>query len=590
MESQGQAAIPLAPTGVRVLPDHIINRIAAGEVIERPSSVVRELLDNSLDAGATEIIIAIEEGGRRLIRVTDNGCAMSRDDALLAFERHATSKIRSLNDLKGIATLGFRGEALPSIAAISMMTLRTRRNIDSLATQIEYRGGTLQGVDSVPGATGTTIEVRNLFFNTPARKKFLKTSRTEELKIKQRILQSSLAAPRTRLVLIGDRGRELLRLDPSASSLTRALERFSGNYVSFERAFGGMKLCGLVSHPSLAQLRTDSFTILVNGRAVSDRLVLRAVREGFDTTLKPKEFPTGFISIELDPELVDVNVHPQKSEVRFQDDRSAFVAIREAVFQAVQTFKAPLSSAPLVRDFNRHFSMPPATISPFNLRFNNSMQESPQSSPVFSAAPAVVSESQTFRFSDLHYLGQLMECYLLCQQGEEFCVVDMHAAHERYNFNLLRNKITTGAVQIQELLIPLTIELSEAGVANCLEHQAVLSQLGFRLESFGEGALLVRAAPTILPQSSIATVIRELSAIEYGAGAEGVVKEEIDHLAARLACHASIRAGKQMTREEVLALFSALDSTEFSAACPHGRPVVVRFMRSEVERWFGRDR
>ncbi|MBN8550796.1 MAG: DNA mismatch repair endonuclease MutL [Deltaproteobacteria bacterium] len=580
---------------VRVLADDVINKISAGEVVERPASVVRELVDNALDAGATDISVTLEDGGQRLIRVSDDGSGMERDDALLALERHATSKLSQPDDLLSIATLGFRGEALPSIAAVSKMVLRTRPESAVAATEIIIAGGKILKVQEAAAPRGSTMEVRQLFYNTPARRKFLKSARTEELKVKTWLTHASISRPQVRIRLISD-GRELLNLPRHSSELERAASIFRGTTIPFEGHSESLSLVGLVGHPSLAQMESGAFVILVNGRLISDRMIVRAVKEGFDSTLKDREFPIGFVSLRLAAGDVDVNVHPQKSEVRFRHAQEVFEAVKKCVAGAVQEFCFPVRGA-------ASFTQTPKTTS-HNTSFNfqslpaheprASQPFAPYAAPVAPKEPASESRSEEkeedFRFSDLRYIGQLMECYLLTEWNEQFYIVDMHAAHERYNFNLMRRAFRERNVQSQQLLVPLSIELSEEGVERCLRQAPLFEGLGFHWDSLGPTTLVARAMPSYFREAKLVQVIKEVAALTDEFESDAAYHEQVDKIAARLACHASIRSGKEMEREEVYALFKALDSTEFSAACPHGRPVVVSFSKEDVEAWFGRDR
>lgn len=596
---------------IHVLKDHVINRIAAGEVVERPASIVRELVDNAIDAGASDIRISLDGGGRSQIQILDDGEGMSRDDALLAFERHATSKIRDAEDIEHIATMGFRGEALPSIAAVARVTVRTRREDEPLGTQVSIAGGKVRAVEEVSCAVGTEMTVRGLFFNTPARRKFLKSPRVEERMIKQWVTRASLGNPSVRYRLLFD-GREVLHLPRRESIEDRAQDIFQGNHVFLAAENEEVSLHGMVGHPALAQTKAGSFVFLVNGRLITDASLLRAVRDGFDTTLKDREYPVGYISITLPPEDVDVNVHPQKSEVRFRNQRELFVFVREKVLEAVQSFRAPVSGASSLNSpfqQSKSFTGEKSVQVAGNLAFAPqapTTNSEPQSHFEFSRPSPLPRMSQPsenepvdqpslqslapFRFSKLRYIGQLLECYLVCEYDERVYIVDMHAAHERYNFNLIRNGYRKQKPHSQQLLVPQPISLMEEGVQNILDHTSMLEQFGFEIEPFGSEQVVIRSVPTLLLEKDFTTLIKEFAAFDYPEAAEGRFHEAIDHIAARVACHASIRSGKRMKSEEVYALFEALDSTEFSAACPHGRPVVVSFSEFEVERWFGRDR
>ena len=583
---------------VRVLEDHVANQIAAGEVIERPASIVRELVDNAVDAGSTDITIALEDGGKRLIRVSDNGSGMERDDAILAFERHATSKIQSATDLDSLVTLGFRGEALPSIAAVSRVRLRTKTSQADIGTEIIIEGGKLRNVAECSLSSGSDIEIRNLFFNTPARKKFLHSSSTEGSKVRAWLIHSSLSRPHIRYRLISD-GRELVNLARKENMMSRAKGVFRGATVSIDSHKGPVAVTGIVSHPAMAQADTSGFVILVNARLVSDRSVMRAVREGFDSTLKDREFPVGFVSIELSPAEVDVNVHPQKSEVRFRNQREVFAAVRDAVAEGVKGFVAPFktsyfqaSATPAASGAREVLSY--AQPFPFKSqsKFGSQVYEHSGSAAlaVEQADFSQPTSSEPFRFSNLRYIGQALLCYLFCEYQDQVYVVDMHAAHERYNFNLIRKRFSERSVASQRALVPVVVELTPDGFDRVSAKREMLESFGFELEPFGECSVAIRAFPAVLKEPSLPMLVKEFASVDFEDESLGGLKERVDHVAARLACHASVRSGEGLTRDEVYALFEALDSTEFSAACPHGRPVIVSFSADEVEQWFGRDR
>jgi DNA mismatch repair protein MutL len=596
---------------VRVLPDHVANQIAAGEVVDRPAAIVRELVDNALDAGATDIAVFLENGGHASVRVVDDGCGMTRDDALLAFERHATSKIAAAEDLQTLATLGFRGEALPSIASVSKIELITRERESATATRLLIEGGQVRRVEGVAAPVGTSFEVRSLFYNTPARKKFLKQPKTEEQRIKQWLSFVSIPHPGVRFRLTSD-GREVLNLARRESSIERGVQFFKGSTVPFESTRGEIAVRGRVGHPALAEASTQSFATFVNGRLVSDRGLLRAVKEGFDSTLKEREFPIGFLLVELPPGDVDVNVHPQKSEIRLRTPHDVFLAVKEGVMAAVREFRGPAVipsgtgsgmskpwDAPRSADRTLSaFDRPPASAlqlaAPRSSVFPTVIQETPpiqatmwgSSAPALTCAPLVAS----FRYTDLRYVGLILECYLICQHSEKLYVVDMHAAHERCNYNRVRQQYRDRAVNAQQLLVPFVVELSEIGLANCLEQSEIFRAFGFEVDAFGDSALVVRSVPVLFGSGDIAALIKEVAALTSEDDATGRFEERIDHIAARIACHASIRSGETMTREEAYALLADLDQAELSGACPHGRPVIVSFDRVTVEQWFGRDR
>lgn len=588
---------------VRVLPDQVANQIAAGEVVDRPAAIVRELVDNAIDAGASDIAVHLENGGHASVRVVDDGCGMGRDDALLAFERHATSKIEAAHDLLALTTLGFRGEALPSIASVAKVELVTREHESETATRVLIEGGHVRRVESIAAPVGTSIEVRSLFFNTPARKKFLKQPRTEEQRIKQWLSFVSIPHPEIRFRLFSD-GREILNLARRTTPLERGVQFFKGSTVPFEGERGGVGVRGRVGHPALAEASTQSFATFVNGRLVTDRGLLRAVKEGFDSTLKEREFPIGFLLIDIAPADVDVNVHPQKSEIRLRAPHDVFLAVKGAVMGAVHEFRGPaviptgmrggeavphtdvVQSSPLA-GFGDSNSAYARAVGGFETVVRDAPLLQPSMWAVSGPTPA---PTQPFRYTDLRYVGLILDCYLVCEHAERLYVVDMHAAHERCNYNRIREQHRERAVNSQQLLVPFVVELSEVGLSNCLEQSEIFRTFGFEVDAFGESALVIRSVPGLFGTGDIAALVKEVAALAPEDDATGRFEERIDHIAARIACHASIRSGETMTREEVYALLADLERTEFSGACPHGRPVIVSFDRMTVEQWFGRDR
>lgn len=584
---------------IKVLPESVINKISAGEVIERPAAVVRELVDNSLDAGATEVSIYLGNGGHALIRVVDNGSGMNRDDAILAFERHATSKLRSDQDLLSIQTLGFRGEALSSIGAVSKVRLKTREKEGALGVEVEVKAGKLNSVRDTAVPCGTDLQVEGLFFNTPARRKFLRSPATEEKKVKQWVIHSSIAHPHVHYRLYIDQ-REVLVLAPRETSILRGREFFRGNTVSIGGTIGNITVRGVLAHPALAQVDTDSLVIIVNARPVSDRMILKAVKEGFFSTLKERELPLGFVSIELPSSDVDVNVHPQKSEVRFRNPQEVFLAVRQAVQNAVKEFSPAMvmqTNAP--RTFESGASNPQSTVKAQGSYGVGSIFSARLLNPVVNQSLAVqpvevdsesVQESAIFRFSALRYIGQALGCYLFCECEGAVYVIDMHAAHERYNFNLIRNGFRERGIARQKLLVPERLALTESAAESLVEHLATLEQFGFEIEETGIDELVIQEVPAILVGKDVQALMKDIAALPFGATAQGCLEQAIDNISARIACHASVRTGDRLSKEEAYALFAALDKAEFSAACPHGRPIMVKFTASNIEKWFGRDR
>jgi len=630
---------------IKVLSDVVINQIAAGEVVERPASVVRELVDNAVDAGATDIFIALESGGHNRIRIRDNGCGMTRDEALLAFERHATSKVATIDDLNTLTTMGFRGEALASIAAVSKIKLTTRSKEAGIGTSVTFRGGKLVDVQSVAWNEGTEMEVEHLFFNTPARRKFLKSPRSEVSRIRSWVAHSALSRPHVRYRLVSD-GDEILNLPIVESIQARGAHVFPGDLTPISLREGGVKVQGMIGHPGQALSDASGFVILINGRLVSDKIILRAAREGYDSMLKDREFPIGYLSLTMPPEYVDVNVHPQKSEVRFRHPDQVFAVVRGAVLAGVRSIKRPLVSAPAPvmsaqsdvttaphLEFPRAAFAPPSVPSshgtaplqptpvsrfewpipapvaqspvveavvPMGTTSNVAEQLAPKSfQPSFFVASAppegyegatTPAANRDFRYQDLRYIGQLLGCYLVCEINNRLVVVDMHAAHERVNYNKIREARAKCALTVQKLLIPERVRLTPEQVVGLLEQESALRELAFEVAQVDAETVEVHGVPGVLSHLDAIGVIKDIAAEPVMAGWRERLDERIDHLTARLACHASVRGGDVVNRSEAYALLQQLDAAETAGACPHGRPVVAEFPRDAVERWFGRDR
>ena len=611
---------------IKRLSEETINRIAAGEVVERPLSVVRELVDNSLDARATSITVELRDGGQTLIRVSDDGTGIRSDEIELAFERHATSKIEKEEDLISIQSFGFRGEALASISSVSKLRVRSRHITEEAGVEVEFEGGVIVRRQRVAMPVGTEIIVQELFFNTPARKKFLKTDRGETIKITAWLRANALLHPEVRTKLLID-GREKLQLAQRGSSLERAREIYPGEAVSVSYEEQQLRVTGYLCAPHYAKATPSALTLFINGRMLSDRALLRAVREGFGGTLKPQQAPLGYLHIELPGDLVDVNVHPQKQEVRFWNSSRMFQLVLRSVRSAVGAFKSPIAGAVSLKKESLG-NVPAASSSERALMNDSQMEEqrldlqpaqsfvsavvtdridrgrqqqwleagsdspervSPRESKLHSAsdiASIVTGATTGFRYQDLRYLGTVLSCYLICEYGEQLVVIDMHAAHERINYNEILERLRSRVPQKEALLIPLTLQFDVELVEKIVEQEVLFTECGFRIQVRGETAIDVLEKPSWIALKQVKAALRELA--EEDLPVERALESELEKVAARLACHASIRSGDLQTREEVFALFAALDEAEWSSACPHGRPVITTFGKNELERRFGR--
>lgn len=627
---------------VQLLPDHLVNKIAAGEVVDRPASVVKELVENSIDAGATKIMVTIEGGGRSLIEVHDNGCGLNRSDALMAFERHATSKLRSEEDLFSLTSRGFRGEALPSIASIAKVSLKTCNSTEGVGLNVQIEGGKILGVTPVARSIGTSIQVRSLFYNTPVRRKFLRSEEYEGAKVKQTLRRIALIEPLISFELI-ERGKTVLFLPAPATFLERAASLLDGVTARCQYEASGVKVDGVIGHPAQATSSLESLVVYVNRRPVADKLIARAIRDGFESTLKSKEFPLGVIAIEVDPSMVDVNVHPQKSEVRFVRPQDVFEAVKVAVNGAFLSFRSPLPHDWSVRSrqssyeyntgHNRVFevrvveesrlsdesatrgallqlspSAPSETYRALNFCEANAAPVASEGSGTGeritgfptseSSAPALnLYPDESFVYRSLRYLGQVSSCYLLFEgTGGALVVMDMHAAHERVNYARLMAQIDSNKIlNSQQLLVPYRIELGEEAVSLLCERFQEIESFGFKVRGVSESAIELLSEPVMpfarphLRRSEIRAFFEDAARSDWGADIWLLFRERLAAILARVACHASIRGGERIEPGEVSALCSELDTIYASNACPHGRPVVVSFSTLAMGKWFGRD-
>ena len=599
---------------IRKLDAALVNQIAAGEVVERPASIVKELVENALDAGATRVRVDIEHGGLTLVRVTDDGEGMSRDDAALALERHATSKITAFDDLLRLTTFGFRGEALPSIASVSRLTLTTRREEDSEATEVTVDDGTAH-VRATSRARGTTVEVRELFFNVPARRKFLKAAPTEAAHVGEVVLHAALARPEVTFVLARDGkvAREYLR---ASTRRERALHALSEpRLVACKGERGPLRVEAHLGPPERARAGAGALHLLVNGRPVRDRPLARAVAQAYGSVLEGGRYPVGVVHIELAPELVDVNVHPQKSEVRFQDARALFDALTRELFDSLaKVFAIPAlgpSSRPWLAPSSRSYLNPPSTDPGASssgppafalaerdttrsvvaddlaalVSFAPSPSEGPSTQASRSEDPRLFS-TQGF-YASLRFAAQIRSTFLVCESDDGVYVIDQHAADERRNFDKLRRAFETRAVAVQKLLVPEIVEVSPEEAVTLAEHEEVAARLGVEVRTVGPTSVAVHGVPALLVRARPERLLRDLLA-ELSRAASRPFSGAVDLVLATMACHGSIRAGDALSAQQAQALVAALDDVDFSGHCPHGRPVLLRIPFSELERRVGR--
>jgi DNA mismatch repair protein MutL len=648
---------------VEVLPDHVIDQIAAGEVIERPASVVKELVENALDAGARAITVDVEGGGRALVRVVDDGCGMSPDDARRALQRHATSKLRGVDDLWTLTTMGFRGEALPSIASVSRMTLTTRRRGDLAATRVVLDGGRVVDVGEAGAPVGTCVEVRDLLFNVPARLKFLKGEATEASHITETVARLAMTHPQVHLRLRHG-GRTVIDAAPTPEPLERARvllgARLADRLHVATGEEGGVRVTALLGAPSLAQTTSRGVQLYVGRRFVRDRGLLHAVAMGYGELVPRGRYPVAVVTVDVDGGAVDVNVHPQKLEVRFGDAAAVASAVRHVVRKGVaaapwlgeSAASAPVQvnavaaygpAAPGLAGYGGGRGAGPARASDLATRYAESTTRalfplggvsraaeqpplpvasraaSPAVSPVRAegtgpaqwvadvrariaraqpaepeapalpagAVPVAVPAPNETYFGSLRYLGQLDRTYLVCEGDGELVLIDQHAAHERVEFQRLRERSGGAELPVQRLLFPQTIDVGITEAAVVADAADVLASVGYEVEPFGGTTVAIKAVPAALRHDP-AAVLRELLAELSDRDGSRAVEQHLDQVLATVACHSVVRAGDVLSPREAEALLASMDGVDFRAHCPHGRPVLLRLAISEIGRRLGR--
>ncbi|MCE7032640.1 DNA mismatch repair endonuclease MutL [Lysobacter sp. GX 14042] len=613
---------------IRPLPDTLVNQIAAGEVVERPASVVKELVENALDAGAGRVDIDLEEGGTRLIRIRDDGRGIAATELPLAVSRHATSKIASLEDLEAVATLGFRGEALPSIASVSRFSMVSRREADGHGSAIEVDGGRVGEPGPRPHPRGTTVEVRDLFYNVPARRKFLRAERTELGHIEEWLRQLALARPQVELRLTHN-GKPSRRWKGEADLLSdvRLHEtlgpEFARHAMRVEHEGAGLRLHGWVARPAYNRASADQQYLYCNGRAIRDRSVAHAVKLAYSDVLYHGRQPAYVLFLELDPRRVDVNVHPAKHEVRFRDARlihdfvyrtlqSALAETRAGVEGQGMQPSAPPGGGPASMD---GAGWQPRPQVPLSLREvadaragyaalygahdgGATVMEAPgATAPGVTASGTPVPawrpdpDDAAAGFPPLGYaIAQLHGIYILAENRDGLVVVDMHAAHERIGYERLKAAHDSEGLRSQPLLVPASLAVSarEAEVAE--REAATLAELGFEVTRSGPQAVTLRAVPALLAHGEVEALLRDVLADLLEHGASRRVAGARDELLSTMACHGAVRANRRLTVPEMNALLRDMEATERSDQCNHGRPTWTRFGLAEIDRWFLRGR
>ncbi|HGM7336806.1 TPA: DNA mismatch repair endonuclease MutL [Stenotrophomonas maltophilia] len=628
------------PRPIRPLPDILINQIAAGEVVERPASVVKELVENAIDAGASRVDIDLEEGGVRLIRIRDNGSGIAPEQLPLAVSRHATSKIADLDDLESVATLGFRGEALPSIASVSRFTLASRRAHDEHGSALQIEGGKIGEVTPRAHAPGTTVEVRELFYNVPARRKFLRAERTELGHIEEWLRSLALARPDVEL-RVSHNGKASRRYKPgdlySDARLAETLgEDFANQAVRVDHSGAGLRLHGWIAQPHYSRASADQQYLYVNGRSVRDRSVAHAVKMAYGDVLYHGRQPAYVLFLELDPTRVDVNVHPAKHEVRFRDSRLVHDFVYRTLKDALADTRAgmsaqeigavpahpvdaaatPMASSAGASGFGLVRGPAPGSGSGGGGGFSGwrpqqplglQVADAPAAYAALYAAPSGAERGATLPpmpsenglpvtsadagVPPLGYaIAQLHGIYILAENAEGLIVVDMHAAHERIGYERLKNAHDGIGLQSQPLLVPITLAVGEREADTAESEAETLAALGFEVTRAGPGSLHVRSIPALLAHAEPEGLLRDVLTDLREHGQSRRVASARDELLSTMACHGAVRANRRLTVPEMNALLRDMEITERSGQCNHGRPTWARFSLAEIDRWFLRGR
>jgi len=602
---------------IRVLSDNLVSKIAAGEIVERPASVVKELVENSIDAGSKNIRIELESGGKKLIEVSDDGEGMSRDEALLSLERHATSKIKDINDLFSVKSLGFRGEAIPSIASVSRFKLTTRTNEEVIGSVITVEGGKIRQVEETGCPPGTTVQVKNLFYNTPVRLKFMRKIETELSNVLDIVQREAMSRPGIGFEVLHG-GKTLLRLSRKDNLPDRLTDIFpNAELHSASSEAEGIRVSGFISSPLDTRSTTQKLFTYINLRAVRDKFLTRIIIDSYGKMLEKRKFPQGALFLEIPAQEVDVNVHPTKNEVRFRNQRLIADLIRASVLKM-------LREAPWIKSYKqrvenshsgyiegkdsfssyettRHLNRPKRGFAEeareiyFNdtVTVRNEIVSATHSGHDYHIAQNDSSPKSLFEngglYSSLRIIGQIKELYIVCASENGMVLVDQHAAHERINYEKIKSAYTEDKEpEVQELLVPEVIEFTPYESSLIEKHKEEFETLGLRVEEFGNNSFLIRSVPALLKNVDSVSLLKDVIYEIASTGKEESISEKIDLVIATMACHSSIRAKFELNLEEMKALLKELDHMKFPHSCPHGRPVAVELSYYDIERMFKR--
>jgi DNA mismatch repair protein MutL len=587
------------------LPSDLATQIAAGEVVERPASVVKELVENAIDAGARRIAIHVELGGKKQVRVEDDGEGMEPEDARLAIERHATSKIRRAEDLAAILTLGFRGEALPSMASVSHFVLRTRARGRTSGTEIRVNGGVVASAVEVAAAEGTTVEVSDLFYNLPARRKFLKSDGAESTQVSRVTTQLALAYPEIGFRLTSA-GRSVVQCPPAGSLRDRLYQLYGerDDLLEIRKEAGGLRLTGFIATLAEQGPTRGPQNVFINRRIVKDRTIAHAIIDSYSTASIKERSPEVHLFIEMPPDALDVNVHPTKAEVRFRDQSMVHEVVRRALMDALGKGGVPQlqlrqeiaerspvdSSIPGVLSGAAFPSrwIPQAYVRSGFSRIADAEAGARGAEGAIRLTSDPASDIESVEFRPMIALGQFRDTFIIAVDAEGVAIIDQHVAHERVLFERVMQRLASGRLESQRLLVPLLIDLAPAAHEALVGRASELDRLGFEIESFGDSTIKVTAVPALLrtedSSKALLALAQDLEGLDRGAH----VQEALQRIAATTACHAAVKANYPLTYEKMAHILEELRATAYSTICPHGRPVMLRLTRREIEKNFER--
>ena len=587
-------------TRIQILPADLANQIAAGEVVERPASVIKELVENSIDAGARRISIAIEFGGKKRIHIEDDGEGMGPEDTRLAVERHATSKVRRAEDLEGIATLGFRGEALPSIASVAHVVLRSRARGAESGTEIRINGGAVASVTEVGMGEGTSLEVADLFYNVPARRKFLKSDGAESAQVSRVVTQLALCYPEIGFTL-ASAGRKVLQCPPVGALRDRLYQLYGerNDLIEVRRDGGDVRIFGYVAALAEQGPTRGPQNVFVNRRIVKDRTIAHAIIDAYSVASIKERSPEVHLFISMPHTAVDVNVHPTKAEVRFRDQSHIHEVLRRTLGDALGRGPAPelqLESSGPYQTISTTLPLPAAYPGTFPSRWTTGAGGTGEGggapadvpSHLRTLAPSTSSAPGASALRPMIALGQFRDTFIIAVDDEGIAIVDQHVAHERVLFEQIVERLTAGGLESQRLLEPMLIDLPVAARQALVAHAAELARMGCELEEFGGEAVRVVAVPALLRREACEAAIRALADDLEGLDRGSRVDEALKRIAATMACHAAVKANYPLTAEKMAHILEELRRTAYSTICPHGRPVMLRLTRREVEKNFQR--